>query len=163
VADAARGSVSFYCEGSSLDFVIPRDEALITALIEETLAFWRLVETRKEPALDPTRDVYVPNEAEAEAWAQLAAQYREVAWKKAALEVELARAKEAIARVEDMMVSRMGVYLRAEASGIKITRFTQRGAIDYQKAIKSLLPGITEDVLEPYRRPSMQRAKVTEH
>lgn len=163
VADAPQGSVSFYCEGHSLDFVIPRDEALITALIEETLVFWRLVETRKEPELDPARDVLVPSGSEAAAWKQLAAQYQEAAWKKAALEAELTRCKEAIVGVENALVSRMGTYLRAEASYIKVTRFTQRGAIDYRKAMEALMPGLKEDVLEAYRRSSTQRVKITDY
>jgi hypothetical protein len=56
----------------------------------------------------------------------------------------------------------LGCYKTRPRSAI-VYRFTQRGAIDYPKAIKSLLPGITEDVLEAYRCPSTQRAKVTEH
>jgi hypothetical protein len=162
VADAARGSVSFYCGGSSLDFVIPRDEGFITALIEETLVFWRLVETRKEPALDPARDVFFPSGSEAAAWEQLAAQYQEAAWKKAALEAELTRCKEAIAGVEEALVSKMGTFLRAEAAGVKVTRFRQRGAIDYPKAIKFLIPGLKNEALEVYRRPSTHRVKITE-
>lgn len=65
--------------------------------------------------------------------------------------------------VENALVSRMGTYLRAEASYIKVTRFTQRGAIDYRKAMEALMPGLKEDVLEAYRRSSTQRVKITDY
>ena len=55
----------------------------------------------------------------------------------------------------------MGGFLAAEASGLKISRFLQNGAIDYGKALKTLLPDVDAAELETYRRKASERVRVT--
>jgi hypothetical protein len=55
----------------------------------------------------------------------------------------------------------MGEYLAAEAAGVKVTRYQQSGAIDYGKALKALLPTLEPEALEPFRRASCERVRIT--
>ena len=55
----------------------------------------------------------------------------------------------------------MGVFLAAEAAGLKFTRFMQSGAIDYSKALKALLPELDPAELETYRRKASERVRIT--
>jgi hypothetical protein len=45
VAEAARGFLFFYHQGQYVEFVIERDEAFLTQLIETAMDFWSAVKT----------------------------------------------------------------------------------------------------------------------
>ena len=64
-------------------------------------------------------------------------------------------------RVETALLGMMGEFLAAEAAGLKVTRFLQSGSIDYQSALKKLLPEVTAEMLEAYRRKASERVRIT--
>ena len=80
---------------------------------------------------------------------------------KARLDELLKESKEDLGRVEVALIAMMGGFLAAEAAGLKVTRFLQNGAIDYDKALKALLPELDPSEFEIYRRKASERVRVT--
>jgi hypothetical protein len=55
----------------------------------------------------------------------------------------------------------MGEFLAAEAAGLKVSRYLQKGTVDYRAALGQLLPQLDADALEAHRRKSAERVRVT--
>jgi len=144
VAEASRGFLYFYHQGQDLEFVIARDEAFVTQLIETAMDFWSAVKTGKELPKDPERDLYLPNGAAEQQWQSLAANYRRNAVKIAGIKTELKALEAQQARIEQSLVDLMGDYLAAEHSGLRVSRFWVQRGIDYKAVLNTLLPDMKE-------------------
>jgi putative phage-type endonuclease len=163
VAGAARGWLVF-CGGPGrlLELPVARDEPFLTeTLVPACLAFWEAVRTRTEPALDPGRDLFVPQGEALAHWTALAGEYR-------ALDEESARVKAAAAalkaereRLEQALLGLMGGFLTGEAAGLRVTRYLQQGAVDYRAALAKLLPEVEPAALEGYRARASERVRVS--
>lgn len=129
VADAERGYLCFYHQGQDLEFVIARDEAFLTQLIDTAMDFWSAVKTGKEPPKDPERDLYLPHGAAEQQWQSLAAHYRRNAVKMDDIKTELKTLETQQARIEHTLVGLMGDYLAAEHSGLRVSRFQVQGSV----------------------------------
>jgi len=55
----------------------------------------------------------------------------------------------------------MGETLIAESAGLRITRFCARGTVDYPALLNALLPDLTFEAVEGFRRQPSQRVWVT--
>jgi putative phage-type endonuclease len=163
VAGAERGWLVFFGGPERLlEFPVERDEAFLSGeLVPVCLQFWEAVAKRKEPLRDPALDLYIPVGEELDHWSVLAGEYRDLLREKARLDALLKESKEDLDRIETALFAMMGGFLAAEAAGLKVTRFLQKGAIDYGKALKALIPDLDAAVLEAYRRKSSERVRVT--
>jgi predicted phage-related endonuclease len=163
VAGAKRGWLVFYGGPERLlEFPVERDAAFLSQeLVPAALAFWEAVAKRKEPARDPGRDLYVPVGEDLDQWSVLAGEYRDLLRAKARMDAFLKDNKTELDRVEAALIGMMGEFLAAEAAGLKVTRFLQSGAIDYAKALKTLLPEVSPEMLEAYRRKASERVRIT--
>jgi putative phage-type endonuclease len=163
VADAGQGWLVFYGGPQRLlEFPVKRDEAFLSEeLVPACLQFWEAVAKRKEPPLDPARDLYVPVGKALDEWSMLAGEYRDLLREKARLDALLKAIKDELDRLETGLLAQMGEFLAAEAAGLKVTRFLQTGAIDYGKALKALLPELDAAALETYRRKRSERVRTT--
>jgi len=163
VAGAAQGWLVFYGGPDRLlEFPIERDEVFLSQeLVPAALAFWEAVAKRKEPPRDPGRDLYVPASEELDQWSVLAGEYRDLLREKARMDARLKDNKTELDRVETVLLGMMGEFLAAEAAGLKVTRFLQSGSIDYQSALKKLLPEVTPEMLEACRRKASDRVRIT--
>ncbi len=166
--DAKRGYLVFYSEDMEgddptyLEFPIDRDDAMIQDILREGEAFWNLIETRKEPLKDPLRDIYVPTGEHYEAWDVSAGdRLRLMGFLKAA-EKQVKTLKDQMKINEKDLVEQMGEFMRAEASGLAVTRFHKGGTIDYPKLLADLLPDLEDDVLEKYRRKGSDQVRIVE-
>ncbi len=142
-------------------FTIPRDDALIQDIRSEGRAFWEMVISGKEPTKDPLRDVLVPEGDTRSAWATLAGERRQQAKFLAEAERQVKRIKEILSENEKAMIALMGDFMRAEADGVAITRYSQQGNVNYTKLLGELLPNLDEDTLNIYRGKPSERARVT--
>lgn len=161
VSGSDRGFLSFYHAGQALDFEIRRDDAFLDDLVTQALSFWQDVQLKREPKKDPARDLYLPQEPEIGQWQTLAASYRYNAQQLADLRGQLKALEDQQHPLEEQLVGMMGAYLSAEHSGIRVNRFLSQGTIDYKLALQTLLPQVTEDLLEAYRKPSSLRVRIT--
>jgi putative phage-type endonuclease len=161
VAEAARGFLFFYHQGQDVEFVIERDEAFLTQLIETAMDFWSAVKTGREPKKDPERDLYLPQGDDEQQWQRLAADYRQNAEKIDAIKAQLKAMELQQATIEHTLVGLMGPFLAAEHSGLRISRFQMQGSIDYKAVLNAMLPEVPEPALESYRKKPSERVRIT--
>jgi hypothetical protein len=103
----------------------------------------------------------VPKGPELEAWLHLAADYRQLDEKRATYVAELKAIEKKLAEMEQRFLAMMGEFTLAESSGLRISRYLRRGAIDYRAALLHLRPDIQERDLEPFRRKSAEQVRLT--
>jgi putative phage-type endonuclease len=166
VAGAPKGWLVFYQgPGEVTEFEIERDDTFLLdpehGLVRVALDFFEAVQKKKEPPKDPMRDIYIPAGEALETWTAKAGEYRDLAAEKQRLDVLVKEQKEAMEAIEDELVAMMGGFLSANTAGLEVTRYHQRGSIDYQAALLALVPDVKLDALESCRRASSERVKVT--
>ncbi len=161
VADAERGFLYFYLDGQTVEFEIRRDDSFIRTLIETAMDFWSALKLGQEPTKDPERDLFLPEGQAERQWQQLAANYRQNAMQMDALKVQLKALEALQPELEKGLVELMGDYRAAEHSGVRVNCFQMQGAIDYKAALQTLIPAVSESVLESYRKKSSQRVRIT--
>lgn len=169
VTGAARGYLCFYSddvedgEPSYLEFTVQRDDAFIQKeLIPKGVEFWNLVLTGKEPAKDPERDIFVPGGNDFGTWERLAEERKFLSVALSSIEAQVKDLKGKLRDNESGLLQLMGNFMRAEACGIRVTRFSKEGAIDYKALLSDLLPDLDDATIEKYRRPGSDQVRITE-
>ncbi len=161
VSGSDKGFLSLKWRNDWLDWEVPRDDAFIGQIVDAARAFWECILTAKEPPLDMERDMYVPAGEELDAWLKLAADYRQLDEKLASYLAEAKPIEKKMDELEKRFLSMMGEFTLAESSGIRISRYLQRGSIDYKAALLKLQAGIQEGDLEPFRRNPSEKVRLT--
>jgi len=160
VAGSQRGALTLYFEDELVTLEIPRDDRHIAELTSKALALWDAIERRIEPAKDPARDVFVPAAAALEVWSGIAQQYRDLEIQHVLRQAELDKIDERQKALQGELLGLMGSFAQGAAAGIRVTRYLQRGNVDYGKLLKEQAPQIGPDVLERYRRSASERVRV---
>lgn len=156
-------------------FSVQADPDYQELLIEKVSVFWQHVLDETEPELDPERDVFKASRLLDDAdplslepdhpwlvWLSAERAYLELDARIKVLEADLKDLKAARANAEGTMVALMGHHLRAEGeTGLKVTRFTRKGAVDYKAALADLAPEVDDAALEAYRKQSAMSVKIT--
>ena len=153
VSGAAHGWLVFYRpeDESLIEFDIPRDEELIARIRSEGRAFWENhVVKRREPAMDPGRDVYFPQGEAAAAWAGAAGDYLALEREIRDAAKRLADLRESQGRVKDEIARLMGGHLIAEFAGVRVKRTMRAGAVDYDALLQA--KGIPSAEKEAFRK-----------
>jgi len=136
-----------------VDFRIERDDALIAMMLEKAEAFMSLVTTRTEPSKDPARDFFVPtSEMDMARWKKAAEMYRETS-----KQIEMLTANRDKAKAD--MLNMMGQFAAADADGIQIKRYPQKGSVDYKAFLVSR--SLDPEKAEAFRNPSSMNTRVT--
>jgi hypothetical protein len=161
VTGASSAWLAFFFEGQLKAFEIARDQAMIDRLIENSRRFWDHVQHGKPPELDPARDVFVPSGDLTPKWLSAAAAWRAGDAQQAALEAQLEGVKKKKDLAQKILVDLMGEFLLGEGYGVKVTRYLQKGALDYQALLKELLPDTPAQTLEGFRKPATPRVRTT--
>ena len=153
VSGAAHGWLVFYRpeDESLIEFDIPRDEELIARIKSEGRAFWeKHVVKRREPDMDPERDVYFPQGEAAAAWAGAAGDYLSLEHEIRDVGRRLAELRQAQGRVKDEIARLMGRYLAAEYAGVRVKRTMRAGAVDFDALLQA--KGIDPAEKEAFRK-----------
>ncbi len=160
VTGATHGYLCFLCTEVErgledyIEFRIERDETFIREeLIPGGLAFWQLLEKRKEPPRDPQRDLYLPDTAAIPEWSAAVAEYRETERFVAAAAKRLDDLKDRLAEKEAVLEGLMGENRIVLVQDLQITRFSRAGSIDWKRLVDDHLPHLAESEIERYRRP----------
>jgi len=159
VTGASRGWLVFYRDGALREFCIEPDPAMQDVIVKTASAFWQSIVDENEPAKDPERDVFHPNDDERAQWEPAAESWLECSAELKSLEQRGKEVKAEQTRQLDIMKSLMGHFMHAEASGLKVTRFPVRGTVDYDRLMAD--KGISPEELETYRKPGREGCKVT--
>lgn len=126
--------------------VVDFDKRSFEAIKEKALAFWKLVETKTPPELLEKDVIDLSGDA---SFKETATLYVNLVKQLKELEV---RAEEAKA----LLISKMQGAAAVKGCGIRLTRYTSKGAIEYAKVRE--LEGVD---LEPYRKPPKISFRVT--
>lgn len=158
VCGAKHGWLVFYDRTNTelVEFEVVRDEALIAEIRSKGREFFdRFVAKRKEPAKDPTRDVYVPKgDVEIARWNQCAADYAAAQEAADALQKQIETYAAIKNRCRDELTEMMGEFLHADFAGIALTKRVTRGTVNYRDFL--LNRGIPESELEAFRGKSSE-------
>ncbi len=160
VAGAQQGFLAPFYEEEMLRFPVPRDEAFIAELIPKALSLWDSITKLAEPVKDPARDLFIPTGPELEAWTKAAEKYRELEIQRVVRENEITQIATRQKALQDELVALMDNFAHGAAAGIRVTRYLQRGSVDYGKLLKDEAPQIGPDIQEKYRRSSSDRVRV---
>jgi putative phage-type endonuclease len=161
VAGAKRGRLIFYKEDSlPLEFEISLSSERENEILEAAKTFWEQVITNHAPETDPERDWYIPEkgnerfrwEAQADAWRSNHDQMQSLKEKLKILE----RDQKAI---QKELIEIMGEFRQADVGGLKVTRFSRKGTIDYTGFLKATMPEMDPMDLEPFRKASSEEAR----
>ncbi|KGH12706.1 endonuclease [Comamonas thiooxydans] len=161
VTGAKRGWLVFYFDGQVEVFCIPRDQTLIAEIEGVAPIFWDKVVKKREPQKDPARDLYIPQGEEMASWLYQAEEFRLLQGQISELEERLEVMKERQSASRAAMQSMMGDYMHADYCGVMVTRYVQAGKIDYEKLLADKSAGVTQQVIDSYRRKSTERCRVT--
>lgn len=160
--DSYTGHLLFFSpelNGKYVQFDVQRNEALIIRLRSRIDSFHYCVMTKKEPHPDPSRDLYVPDMKSRESWKLRSERFEEVVAQIDLLKAELSRMNDEKSELDAAFLSEMGDYLLARVDNVRVTRYREKGQIDYQRIVRDRL-NLSEEELEFYRGPEQQRARV---
>jgi len=159
VTGASHGWLVFYRDGELREFCIEPDPTMQDAIVKTASAFWQSIVDGKEPAKDPERDVFHPDDDERAQWEPAAQHWLECSAELKSLEQRVKEVKAEQTKQLGIMKTLMGTFMHAEASGLKVARFPVRGTVDYDRLMAD--KGISPDELETYRKPGREGCKVT--
>ncbi|WP_207462126.1 lambda-exonuclease family protein [Azospirillum sp. SYSU D00513] len=146
----------------ALEFRIDRDEAFVATMIQKATAFMDAVARKKEPAKDPARDLYAPlSDTDQAAWNAAAAEYKAAEAEIEALKARITEQKAKQDDAEKRMVTLMGQFAQADAGGIQIKRYLQKGNVNYTTFLADRKINVSEQDLDKYRGATQERVKVT--
>lgn len=164
VSGNPKGHLIFYKENEELlIFDVLLTDIKRKAILKAAKVFWEHVKTNKPPATDPERDWFIPKEGnEHFIWFSTAEQWRFKNDKIKTLKDELKLFEIEKKDAQLKLVSLMGQYMQADHSGVKISRFTKLGSIDYQAFLKEKFPDeYFDDALENYRKAPRDEVRFT--
>lgn len=162
VSGAKEGFLVFWkFQEDLIIFRIERDEAFIFDLVKECETFTTLVEKRKAPDKDPERDVYVPTGRLAAAWVSASDFVKDCDDRINILQQKIERIEMSRKNALLELQTLMGGFYNAEYNGVRVTRYTQAGKVDYNRLLKDKAPKITSGDKEAYRGKAATRFRTT--
>ena len=161
VLGASEGKLAFYMEDERVyEFRICLTQEDKDAIINAAQQFWDCIQNDTPPPLDPERDVYIPTTGEDEfRWRALADLWRENQEQIAAMDKQLEPLKQSQEELKRALAEMMGEFQATDYGGVKVSRFSRKGSIDYPKFCKE--QGIDADALEAYRKKESWQSRVT--
>ncbi|UZE97258.1 lambda-exonuclease family protein [Alkalimarinus alittae] len=164
VAGKREGQLIFYKEdGKDLDFTVTLTNEYAEHIINEAKIFWQMVVKKKPPALDPERDWFIPEKGETcFIWETKVGAWCMNNHRINTLKAELIALQQAQEPLQKEIIQLMGPYYQADIGGVKVSRFTKQGGIDYKEFLKDKFPGQDlSDELESYRKLSREETRFT--
>lgn len=165
VTGAKKGWLVFFFkdESSSLlkIFEMARDQGLIQEIEARAEIFWAAVEERKEPAKDPLRDIFIPKGEDCVNWSSAAEEYRSFENEILELQAKMDYLQEKKKSSLQALKSMMGDYCHADYCGVRITKYTVAGRIDYKKILEQKIPDFSAIDVEKFREKREVRCRVS--
>ena len=135
VADAPKGYLVFFCNDELLKFEIARDEAMIQMILTKGREFFACCREKREPALDPERDVYIPRDEDAKKWAYAARDYRMLEERIQSLKDQIAVYEAQQSSIKDTLKEMCGQHVAVDFAGVAVRHSFVKGRVDYKKGL----------------------------
>lgn len=161
VTGAKDGVLAFWFDDELIEFPIKADAEMQQILQLEAGILWGQVLSRKEPAKDLLRDLYIPQDDESAQWKDLSGQYINYEAEVAELKAKIAKLQEKQKPLLDDMQVLMGDFYHADYAGLMVTRYQVSGRVDYEKALKELAPSSLPEDLDKFRKSASDRYRIT--
>lgn len=162
VTGAPDGVLVFYNTETKqmMEFSIKADPVMQDEILKQAKALWEAVQARKEPPKDPERDIFIPEDDQANTWIHAAESYRILEQDIAELEARLKDLHDRQKPHVEAMKALMGDYCSAEFCGVMVTRYRAQGRVNYKQIVEDRLQ-LSDDVIESFRGESAERCRVT--
>lgn len=167
VAGVSYGKLMFFIEddtpeGKLKTFDVELTDAMAKEILAKAQWFWTLVTTETPPPKDPERDCFIPENGEQRfLWEAQADAWRHNQTKVKKLKAELEQLAKAQKEIQNEMTILMGEFKNSDVGGVKVSRFTKKGSIDYSKFLEDWFPRLNLKELEEYRKADRHEARFT--
>lgn len=168
VAGVSSGKLMFFIEddtpeGKSKTFDIELTDSMKKQIVAKAQWFWTLVSTETPPPKDPERDCFIPEEGEQRfLWEAQADAWRLNHMKAKQLKTQLEEIAAAQKGIQTEMIKLMGEFKNSDVAGVKVSRFTKKGSIDYKRFLGEFFPKLDVDALaDDYRKPNRDECRFT--
>lgn len=163
VAETSHGFMVF-CSPDASDFRmirVDRDEQLIKEILNESKLFMGCLELDTPPPIDPERDQFTPPEEMVGDWLKRAGDYRAADEQIKKLEEHVKLLKQLRDASQEALIEMMAGFAKADFGGVQLTKSVRKGAIDYERMLKVLIPDLDETTKETYRKAGSESWRVT--
>lgn len=166
VSGSSSGKLMFFIEdgsnGQSMTFDVELTQAKKDEIVAKAQWFWSLVSTETPPPKDPEIDCFIPEEGEQRfLWEAQADAWRQNQTKVKKLKAELEQLAKSQKEIQSEMIKLMGEYKNSDVAGVKVSRFTKKGSVDYSTFLGEWFPKLDVSMLESYRKPSRNECRFT--
>lgn len=164
VAGSQFGHLIFYLDDEHvLHFIIQIDDVRKQYILNEANAFWQKIVSNTPPTPNPERDYYIPDNGNDKfRWKGYASAWVNTNHRISSLKKTLKALEDEQKGVQKEMIASMGAYKQADLDGVKVSRFTKKGSIDFYSFVKDKFPDQDVDsMLEKYRRTSTEESRFT--
>lgn len=168
VAGCSSGKLMFFVEdespeGQETTFDVELTQEKKDEILAKAQWFWTLVATETPPPKDPEVDCFIPEEGEQRfLWEAQAEAWRINHQKAKQLKTQLEQIAESQKEIQGEMIKLMGEFKYSDVAGVKVSRFTKKGSIDYQRFLEEFFPKLDiEALVETYRKPSRNECRFT--
>lgn len=162
VSGAKRGYLWFWSpKHEPVCLVVERDDLLIKRIIIAETKFWDLAVTRTAPTPDPERDFIPHHMLDLDRWKSLADARRKKEKLIAEAKKRLADLQNEVTVIDDALKAEMGDFRRADAYGIRVTRYEVDGRVNWRGVAESLSPNLPEDLLAQHRSDRHEATRIT--
>lgn len=162
VAGATRGRLMFYMEdGRDMDFEVTLSPEREKEILQAAKLFWEHVSTKTPPTPDPEKDWFIPESGEQMfKWEAYAEAWRSQHHRIQILKNELNVLNEEQKGNQEALIALMGPFMHADFGGVKATRYTKKGSVNYSAYLNDAFPDkdVTGD-LEKYRKASREESR----
>ncbi|MGC3005496.1 endonuclease, partial [Streptomyces sp. G35A] len=110
---------------------------------------------------DPMRDVFIPKGSDVANWIYAAEEYRLYEAEILTLKARMDELREKQASTLDVLKGMMADYYNADYCGVKITKYTVAGRIDYKKILEQEAPNLSAVDIEKFREAREVRCRVS--
>lgn len=144
VAGVNSGHLYFFMEdGRCLEFEVNCSPSKRDKIISEAERFHLSVVNGIEPVADPRRDYFIPDTPDLrKKWSSVSDLWRDNAEQIKTLKENLKALEEGQKGFQREMITMMGSYLHADVGGVKVSRYTAKGQVDYQKFLRAQFPDV---------------------
>ena len=133
-----------------IEFQIQRDDAFIAKLKEEGRKFWEFVKKKKDPPMDPERDIYFPSGDDVVLWKQTASDFLTIERNIKELSEKLEELKGVQAKAKQQLEQLMGDHCIAEFAGVRVKKTMRQGSVDVDALLKAR--GIDPSAKDAFRK-----------
>jgi len=149
-------------DGEEQTFDVELSQEKADEILSKAKWFWGLVESETPPPADPEKDWFIPDDGDARfRWEAQSDAWRINHQRIKSLKDQMKALEESQKSIQKEMITLMGPFMQADFGGVKISRFTKKGSVDYSAFMADWFPKLDAHVLDEYRKASRDESRFT--